>query len=97
MNKPLTIVARIIAKPGQVDFVKTELVKLIEPTLAERGCLQYDLHQDDDQPEIFLFFENWETRDLWQDHMQSSHLQNFKTATDASVVDIKIHEMTKVV
>ena len=40
----LTIVANIYAKAGRIDFVKAELLKLIEPTRAEEGCLNYDLH-----------------------------------------------------
>ncbi|MEO1086758.1 MAG: antibiotic biosynthesis monooxygenase, partial [Acidobacteriota bacterium] len=44
MSAPLTIVARIEANADQIDLVKSELLKLIEPTLREEGCLQYDLH-----------------------------------------------------
>jgi len=46
MNQKLTIVARIEAQPDQIELVKAELLKLIEPTLEEAGCIQYDLHQD---------------------------------------------------
>lgn len=48
----LTIVAHIFAKPDQIEFVKAELQKIIAPTLAEEGCLQYDLHQDNEEPEL---------------------------------------------
>ena len=51
----LTIVAHIFAKPDQIDLVKAELQKIIAPTLAEEGCLQYDLHQDNEEPEHFMF------------------------------------------
>ena len=60
----LTIVAHITAKEDQVDLVKTELGKIIETTRAEEGCLQYDLHQDNEKPAHFMFFENWESREL---------------------------------
>ena len=42
----LTIVADIVAKQDKIELVKSELLKLIEPTLAEEGCINYDLHQD---------------------------------------------------
>lgn len=96
MNKTLTIVASIEAKPDRIDLVKTELQKLIIPTLKETGCLQYDLHQDNQNPAIFLFFENWESRELWQDHMNNSHLAAFAKATEGATVSIAISEMTKV-
>ncbi len=51
----LTIVANITAKSDQIDLVKSELEKLIDITLAEEGCLQYDLHQDNENPSHFFF------------------------------------------
>ena len=70
----LTIVAQIQAAPGKEDLVRQELEKLVNPTRAEEGCLQYDLHQDNEKPGFFLFFENWESRELWQKHMHAPHL-----------------------
>lgn len=96
MPNPLTIVARIEAKPDQVELVKSELLKMLEPTRAEAGCLNYDLHQDNDNPAVFLFYENWETRELWQDHMNSEHLKAYKEAAGDALVGVVINEMTQV-
>ena len=41
----LTVVAKIKAKPGCEAEVHRELLQLISPTLAESGCLNYDLHR----------------------------------------------------
>jgi len=54
----LTIVANITAKSDKIEFVKGELEKLIDITRAEEGCLQYDLHQDNEKPAHFMFYEN---------------------------------------
>ncbi len=96
MSKPLTIVARIEAYPDQVELLKTELQKLVEPTLREPGCIQYDLHQDNLDPAIFLFYENWENRELWQAHMNNSHIADFARATDGAIADFSLFEMTRV-
>jgi len=92
----LTIVAHITAHPDQIDLVKTELRRLIAPTRAEAGCVQYDLHQDDERPEHFMFFELWESRSLWQRHMNSPHLEAMQAATDGAIESLVIHEMTQV-
>ena len=92
----LTIVAHIHAKPEKVNLIKTELLKLIEPTCAEKSCLNYDLHQDDENPTHFLFFENWESRELWQMHMDAPHIADFMRATDGAVENITLHEMTEI-
>ena len=67
----LTIVANIRAAPGREELVHKELLKLVVPTRQEPGCLQYDLHRDNDNPAHFLFYENWQTRELWQQYMGS--------------------------
>ena len=92
----LTIVAQITAKPDQVEFVKTQLMGLIEKTKQEAGCLQYDLHQDNNDPTVFLFYENWESRELWQDHIQSDHIAAYRSATEGAIQDARIFEMTQV-
>jgi len=92
----LTILAQITAVPGKETLVRTELDKLIEITRAEAGCLQYDLHVDTTNPGLFVFYENWETRDLWQTHMNTPHLAAYMEATDGAVADFRLTEMTRI-
>ncbi len=95
MTTPLTISARIEAKQNSIDLVKTELLRLVGPTRRESGGLQYDLHQDNDYPEIFVFYENWENRELWQAHMNSELIKAYVTASDGAVEDFTVNEMTR--
>ena len=95
MAKPLTIIARIEAGKQNVDLDKSELRKLITPTRREKGCLQYDLHQENDHPEVFVFYENWKSRELWQRHMNSGHIKAYMEATDGAVEDFTVLEMTR--
>lgn len=92
----LTIVADILAKPDQIDFLKEKLEALIPPTLKEEGCVQYDLHQDNENPAHFLFFENWESRELWQKHMEADHILAHIAATENAVESVSLYEMTRV-
>ena len=92
----LTIVANIVANADKIDMVKAELMKLINITRAEVGCINYDLHQDNENPAHFLFYENWESRELWQNHMDNQHLQNYMAATEGAVAEFIINEMTHI-
>lgn len=96
MPQPLTIVATIQAKPGCETEVAQALTNCIAPTLAEAGCLQYDLHTDHNKPGLFLFFENWATRQEWLVHMESDHLAAMKVATEGKIETTVINEMAKV-
>lgn len=90
----LTIVANIKANADQIDLVKTELLKLIQITRTEEGCINYDLHQDNNNPTHFMFYENWQTRELWQTHMANQHLADYMAATDGAVAEFTLNEMT---
>jgi len=92
----LTIVANIHAEADKVELVKNELEKLIAPTRAEEGCLQYDLHQDNTNPTHFLFYENWTTRELWQQHMDAPHIKAYMEATEGAVASFTLNEMTHI-
>lgn len=96
MNKRLTIVADIHAKPDRIELIKAELEKLIPITRDEPGCIQYDLHQDNENPAHFLFYENWESRELWQDHANAPHLVAYRKATEGAVTHFAVYEMTQI-
>jgi len=55
----VTVIARIKAKTGEVQRVKEELLKLLAPTRAENGCINFDMHQGAADHSQFLFHENW--------------------------------------
>lgn len=92
----LTIVANIHAKADKADLVKAELLKLIPITRGEAGCIQYDLHQDNQNPAHFVFYENWESRELWQTHMNAPHLAAYMAATEGAVEAFTLNEMAKI-
>ena len=92
----LTIVANIHAHPSKIDLVAAELEKLVPLTRTEPGCIQYDLHRDNNNPAHFMFYENWESRELWQAHMGAPHLAAYMKATEGAVVDFVLNEMTHI-
>jgi quinol monooxygenase YgiN len=95
MNQ-LTITATIIAKPEKRELVKQALLKLIPPTLKEKGCLNYDLHEDNTDTNRFFFYENWANRELWLNHNASAHIAAHRKATEGAVLEVIIHEMSPI-
>ena len=93
---PLTILAQITAVPGKEALVRAELEKLIPITRAEAGCINYDLHVDNETPGFFVFYENWESRALWQAHMNAPHLAAYGAATAGCVESFVLNEMTPI-
>lgn len=95
-SQQLTITASILAKTEKRDFVKQALLKLIPPTLQEKGCLNYDLHQDNENPDRFFFYENWESRALWLDHNASDHIASHRKATEGAIIEVVISELSPI-
>jgi quinol monooxygenase YgiN len=74
MGEPVTVIARLQAKKGQESKLRQELLRLLAPTRAESGCINYDLHESQDDPGLFAFYENWQSQYDLDAHFQSSHL-----------------------
>lgn len=94
-NQTLTVVAKIEAKTLFREKVKKELFELISSTLAENGCINYDLHQDHTDKNVFLFYENWESHLLWLEHNDSEHIAKYQKATKGCIESFEIFEMSK--
>ncbi|MGI9552064.1 MAG: putative quinol monooxygenase [Aurantibacter sp.] len=93
-DQQLTITASILAKPGKRELVKQSLLNLIPPTLAEEGCLNYDLHEDLENPDRFFFYENWATRQYWLNHNDSAHIAAHKKTTEGTVLEVVINQLS---
>lgn len=92
----LTVVARCRAKPGLEAAVKEEILSLVAPTRAEPGCLNYDLHQAQADPALFLLYENWRSRKDLDEHLAMPYLAAFLGKAEkllAEPVDIAFWDM----
>jgi quinol monooxygenase YgiN len=92
----LTVVAKVVAKKDVIGAVKIELLKLVEPTRKEDGCLEYKLHQDNADPAVFIFYETWESRACLEKHMNTDHFKNYLSAVEDMVAEKAVHIMTLV-
>ena len=71
----IRVVARITAQPAKVQELKSVLLRLIEPSRAEEGCIRYELHQSETDAADFVFLEEWANGAAIVAHMQTRHVQ----------------------
>jgi len=86
-DQKLTVLACITAKPGCEEEVFKELCTLLEPTHAEAGCINYDLHRSQDNPARFFLYENWRSRKALDEHLAMPYLQAFLGKADALLAE----------
>jgi len=93
----LIVVGRIKAKKEFAHQVYQILLALVKPTLTQDpGCIQYDMHQDNDDPSLFYFIEKWESQALFDKHMNTVHVQSFIKSTEGMIESGDTNILTKV-
>ena len=75
MTRLCTVIGLVVAKPETREELREILEKQVAPTRAEAGCVNYDFHVDSENPNIFMFYENWRSRADLEEHLKSPHLQ----------------------
>jgi len=74
-KQTIRVIAHLIALPEKVEELKSLLLSIIEPTRQESGCIKYELLQNNNDPTDFTFVEEWESNDLLDAHLASTHIQ----------------------
>jgi len=92
----VTVVAKLVAKEEAIDVVRAELLKLIAPTRNEAGCREYRLHQDNENPALFIFYENWENPSCLEQHIASPHYQTYIAAVNGLIAEKTVHRMAEI-
>lgn len=87
MQGKVTVVARFRAKAGKEDDLKKLLLALIEPGRLDDGCINYDLHQAIDDPALFIFYENWQSRKHLERHSGMIHVRDFRSRANALLAE----------
>ncbi|EPE96332.1 putative quinol monooxygenase [Rhizobium grahamii] len=96
-NTAMTIIAITTAKPGKEATLGTAQEKLVAETLAEDGCLRYELHQSLDDGRVRIFVETWASEDQWRAHMHGAAMQRFQASGVGDYfADFSLHRLTKV-
>lgn len=90
------LVAKLKAKPEHIASVKAGLQGLVAPTRQEAGCIKYDLHQDQKDPSVFIFMEEWESAEHVQNHSVAAHIKAFGIAAKGKLESRDLHFLSKV-
>lgn len=92
----LTIVAQLVAKADAIERVKCELLNMVAPTRQENGCITYTLQQDNENPEVFVFYETWQDAVALDRHLQSEHFCAYVKALDGLLESKRVNHMTRI-
>jgi quinol monooxygenase YgiN len=64
------VVARITAKPGSEDELRTILSSMLEPVRQEEGCITYEMLENRSDPTDFTLVEEWASEETLASHLE---------------------------
>jgi quinol monooxygenase YgiN len=62
--------------------LKSFLVNLSKDSKNEEACLQYDLHQNTDDPNVFILHEVWKNKEGLDLHKEQPHFLKFNEVSE---------------
>lgn len=86
MSEEIVLIARLKIKKEFVEQAKEAALAIVEPSRAEDGCINYDMHQVLEDPSIFVWHETWANQSAIEAHGNSAHFKEFSA---------KIKDMTE--
>ena len=73
-------VAHFRARQGKGQALGSALLALVDASRSEAGNLQYDICQSHDDPDTWLVFEQWRSRQAFDFHMATPYVTQFLAA-----------------
>ncbi|QRM57795.1 putative quinol monooxygenase [Sinorhizobium sp. BG8] len=74
---PYALAGKARAKAGKADELEATLIALVGPTREEEGALQYHVHRDRADRELFVFYEVWASVGHLEAHLAKPYIQAF--------------------
>jgi quinol monooxygenase YgiN len=94
VDERLVLVARFRAQPGRADALRSRLQQMVRLTVVEPGCLRYELHEDQGDPEHLVLLEVWRDQVALDRHMETEHVRGLvRDVPQLAVGDIEMLQL----
>jgi quinol monooxygenase YgiN len=74
---PYCVIAKHRAKPGLANAYEQRMLADLEMTRAETGALQFHIHRDRFDRDLFVIYEVWRNMKALQDHFEKPYVKQF--------------------
>jgi quinol monooxygenase YgiN len=91
------LTAVIKSTSGNVAVLKSLLLDLVNHSTKEEACLQYELHQSEEDQNIFIFHETWRDQAGLDLHNQQPYIKALSdngTIIDGPVIIYKTQKIS---
>jgi quinol monooxygenase YgiN len=75
-NHYVTVLWEARAKPGKEAAMKAFMTTAVTASRYDAGNIDYEAHQVEGQPGVFVIFERWESREAFEGHLHALRMQD---------------------
>ncbi|MFM2475642.1 putative quinol monooxygenase [Celerinatantimonas sp. MCCC 1A17872] len=86
-SNAIRVIALAHAKEGQSDALKQAFIQIIDKVRQEDGCLGYQFHVDQSNPNQFLMDEIWRDQAALDKHGQTDYFLSMIKAIEPLVAE----------
>jgi quinol monooxygenase YgiN len=76
-TSPYCVIAKHRAKPGRADAYERRMLDDLENTRAEPGALQFHIHRDRFDRNLFVIYEVWRDVKALREHFEKPYVRQF--------------------
>jgi quinol monooxygenase YgiN len=78
----MIITAKVTLRPGTSDEF-LEAYRWMRPrVLSDPGAILYELHRSADDPDTFIFYERYESKEAFDYHLSTEHFKKLAATID---------------
>jgi quinol monooxygenase YgiN len=74
---PYCVIAKHRAKPGKANAYERRMLADLDKTRAEPGALQFHIHRDRSDPDLFVIYEVWRDIHALNEHFKKPYVNQF--------------------
>ena len=74
-NQYVTVLWEAKAKPGREAAMKAFMTQAVTASRFDAGNIDYEAHEVEGQPGVFVIFERWENRAALDSHLGAPRMQ----------------------
>ena len=77
------VVAVNYIKNEHINTAKPLFREILEATRKEKGCIEYRLYEQEDEPGLYVFVEDWESMEDLNNHFATEHFKRIVPIIDS--------------
>ena len=77
MSARLHMTAFITPKPGKADELRRRIKEVVELTVKEPGCIEFQIFERQDRPGHFVLWEIFASEDALRDHINTDYTKAY--------------------